>query len=43
MADNLIKTLPIIKYKQFVKMIKIEDKKELLAFIKQKDNLRNIF
>lgn len=44
MTDNFIKALSVIKHKYFLKMIKIEDtKKNLLAFIKQKNNLKDAF
>ena len=34
MADGLIKALLIIKYEHFVEITRIDDKKELLIFIK---------
>lgn len=34
MANSFIKALLVIKYKYFIEMIGIEDKKELLVFIK---------
>lgn len=43
MANSLTKALSVIKYKYFMKMIKIEDTKELLTFIQQKNNLRDTF
>lgn len=43
MADSLTKALLIIKYKHFMEMTKIENKKKLLAFIKRKNNLRDFF
>ena len=39
MADGLTKALSVIKHEHFVGMTGIEDKKELLAFIKREDNL----
>ena len=42
-ADGFTKALSVIKYKQFVGMIGIEDKNELLASIKQEDDLRDGF
>lgn len=42
MNKNLTKALLCIKYKYFIKMTEIEDKKELLAFIKQENNFNNI-
>lgn len=35
--------MSIIKHKYFVRMIGIEDKRELLASINQKDNFRDTF
>ena len=43
MANGFTKALSIIKYEHFVGMIGIEDKKELLASIKQEDDLRDTF
>lgn len=43
MANSLIKPLSIIKYKYFVKIIGIENKKELLTFIKEENDLKNTF
>lgn len=43
MVNNYIKTLLIIKHKHFVQVIKIKDKKELLAFIKKKTVLKIFF
>lgn len=41
--NNFTKALLVLKYKHYMKMIKIENKKELLAFIKWKNNFKNIF
>lgn len=41
--DNLTKFLLVIKHKYFMGIIRIENKKKLLIFIKQKDNFRDIF
>lgn len=43
MANGLIKTLTVIKYEHFVKILEIKNKKELLASIKGKDNLKDAF
>ena len=43
MADGLTKALSVIKHEHFVGMTGIENKKELLASIKRKDNLRDAF
>lgn len=43
MANNLTKALSIIKHEYFVEMIKIKDKRKILAFIKQKNNFRDTF
>lgn len=43
MVDGLTKALPVIKYKEFVKITGIKDIKELFASIKPKDNLRDTF
>lgn len=43
MADNLVKALLVVKHEYFMGMTKIKDKKELLAFIKQEDNLKDTF
>ena len=42
-ANGLTKTLSVIKHEHFVGMIGIEDKKKLLASIKQEDNFRDVF
>lgn len=42
-ANSFIKVLLVIKYKNFLGIIRIEDKKELLASIKQKNDLKNTF
>lgn len=42
-ADSLIKTLSVIQHEHFMEMIRIEDKRELLAFIKREDDLRYAF
>ena len=41
MADGFTKGLSVIKYEHFVRIIGIKDKKELLASIKQEDDLRD--
>ena len=43
MADSFTTTLSVIKHKYFVGMTRIENKKELLTFIKQEDNLRDAY
>lgn len=43
MADDFTKSLSVIKHEHFVRMTGIEDKKELLAFIKREDNLKDAF
>lgn len=43
MANSLIKALIVIKYKYFIRMTEIKDKKELLASIKQENNLKDVF
>lgn len=42
-ADSLSQAFPVIKYEQFMEIMGIEEKKELLAFIKLEDNLRDAF
>lgn len=42
-VDELTKALLIIKYKDFVKVTRIEDQREFLASIKREDNLRDAF
>ena len=42
-TDGLTKALPVIKHEQFVRMTGIGDKKELLAYIKQEDDLGDAF
>lgn len=42
-ADGFTKALSVIKHKHFLGMIGIEDKKKLLAFIKQEDDFRDAF
>lgn len=41
--NSFIKGLSVIEYKYFVGIIEIKDKKALLAFIKQKNDLRDAF
>ena len=43
MADGFIKALLVIKPEHFLGMTGIENKKELLASIKQEDDLRDAF
>lgn len=43
MANSLTKALSIIKYEYFVKIIGIENKRELWASIKWKDDFRDAF
>lgn len=43
MANSLTKALLVIKYKHFIGMTGIKDKKELLAFIKQENNIKDAF
>ena len=40
-ANGLTKALSIIKYEHFMGMIRIEDKRERLAFIKWKDDFKD--
>ena len=42
-ANDLTKVLSIIKYKYFVWMTRIKNKREFLAFIKQRDDLKDAF
>lgn len=42
MANNFTKSLSVIKYKYFMRVIEIENKKKLLAF-KQEDNFTSVF
>ena len=42
-ADGLTKALSVIKHEYFVGMTGIEDKRELLAFIKREDDFRDAF
>lgn len=42
-VDSLRKALLVIKYKQFLGMIRIKNKKELLAFIKLEDDLKDAY
>lgn len=41
--NSFTKGLSVIEYKYFVEIIEIKDKKALLAFIKQKNDLRDAF
>lgn len=43
MANGLTKALSVVKYKDFVRMTRIEDQRDGLAFIKKEDNLRDAF
>lgn len=43
MADGFTKALSVIKHEHFVGMIRIEDKSEVLAFIKPEDDLEDAF
>ncbi len=43
LANSLTKALLVIKHEHFVRMIGIEDKRELLVFIKRKDNFKDVF
>lgn len=42
-TNSLTKAVSVIKHKHFLEMRSKENKRELLAFIKQKDNLRDAF
>ena len=42
-TNGLTKALSVIKHKHFMGMTEIEDKRELLTFIKRKDDLRDAF
>ena len=42
-ANGLTKALSVIEHKHFVGITRIEDKRELLAFIKRKDDLKDAF
>ena len=42
-ANSVTKALLVIKHEYFLRIIKIREKKELLASIKQKDDLRDTF
>lgn len=41
--NNFTKALSVSKYKHYMKMIKIENKNEILAFIKWENYFKNIF
>lgn len=42
-ANSFTKTCSVIKYKYFMEMIGIEDKKKLLTSIIKENNFRDIF
>lgn len=42
-ANSFTKFLSVIKHKHFIEIIKIENKKKLLASIKWEDDLKNAF
>lgn len=43
MANSLIKAMPVIKYENYLGMTEIKNKREVLASIKQEDDIRDIF